>query len=716
MHIGAEAAVALLFVLAIALLLCPGTDAVAGGCAGYDHVCAITDSASLKCWGGNGAGQLGLGDYAPRGSSPDTVPAPFVGVSGLVASVGCGIGFTCALTTTGMVYCWGNNTQGQLGLGSSVDSVTSPTLSVRLSGAASSLCVGAAFACASSGSSHALQCWGMNDVGQLCAGDSRSRGSAQADFPLPVVATSAGMLACGAGHAMALIGSSGTPVGWGDNRLGQLALGTSAPPNDRVGVSPGARPQAAKLYAPVVAMALGTSHSCFLMTNYSLSCSGANSQGQLGYPGVESIGTTLESVPAPPVDVGFVPTVVAAYAAHTCAGGGTPPGQPMPSLACWGANDQGQLGTGTTVSGVGLDPGSMPPLVLAGVFAGSQALLDGPACAGTTIVTLTAQTRRGGNATVAPHLVTREVLAGWGDGISGQLLAGAPLSRPLLVPSLLNVECGDLVVDSPAGEECDLGLASDGQSCTTFCLSAPCAAGEPCEPCYLSATAVGMRSYVADLAGCFDTTVPCAGPKPRPAGAVCSAGVWSTQALTNAGLLPLGQPLLVKGDYTQLPNATLSLSEGASITATGVATLAGTLELLSDPTGARGPSPPPPPNVTVISAPTIQGTFSTVVPADGGCATQSVTPATQSRLSALVVSPSPCHSGPNNALLYAVTGVIGASALLVLITVTLLYRYRLLRCLFREIDASERVPIRDSYVQGVVAREQLLEQEPQAQQ
>jgi hypothetical protein len=449
-------------------------------------------------------------------------------------------------------------------------------------------------------------------------------------------------------------------------------------------------------------MALGASHSCFLLTNYSVSCAGTNGQGQLGYPGVPSVGTTQASVPAPPIDVGFVPTLVAAYAAHTCVGGGAPPGQPMSLLACWGANEQGQLGVGTTVQGIGLDPGSMPPTALVGIFTGSNAFLDGAACAGTTIVTLMAQTRRGGNQTIAPHLVTREALAGWGDGSSGQLLVGAPVAvdEPLLVPSLLNVECGDLVVDAAAGEECDLGTDSDGQSCTTFCLSAPCIAGEPCEPCYLPATLAGMRSYDADLAGCFDTTVACSGARPRPS-AVCSAGVWSTQALINVGLLPLAQPLLVKGNYTQLPNATLSLSEGASITATGGATLAGTLELLADPARAAAP----PPNVTVMSAPAIQGTFSAVVPADGGCASQSVTPASQSRLSTLVVSPTPCHAGPNNALLYAVTGVIGLSALLVLVSVALLYRLRLLRCLFREIDPSERTPIRDAYVQVVGAQQ-----------
>jgi alpha-tubulin suppressor-like RCC1 family protein len=80
-------------------------------CTGVAHVCAATASGSVKCWGDNSRGALGLDMSRPSVSSPsDPVP----GVSN-VLSLACGDFHTCAVTSDGAVHCWGYNASGQLG-------------------------------------------------------------------------------------------------------------------------------------------------------------------------------------------------------------------------------------------------------------------------------------------------------------------------------------------------------------------------------------------------------------------------------------------------------------------------------------------------------------------------------------------------------------------------------------------------------------------------
>jgi alpha-tubulin suppressor-like RCC1 family protein len=89
--------------------------------AGLAHTCARLDDGSLKCWGANFVGQLGLGDGQSRGDGPGklgaSLPPVDLGLGRTALQLTAGGGHTCARLDDGSVKCWGANGNGQLGLG-----------------------------------------------------------------------------------------------------------------------------------------------------------------------------------------------------------------------------------------------------------------------------------------------------------------------------------------------------------------------------------------------------------------------------------------------------------------------------------------------------------------------------------------------------------------------------------------------------------------------
>jgi len=201
-----------------------GVDAIDAG--GW-HTCAMKHGSGLKCWGGNGAGQLGDDTTTDR-----YTPVNVGGLTSGVFDFSAGGWHTCALTPGG-VKCWGLNINGQLGDGTT-DYRTKPVNVIGLTSGVDAIDAGEYHTCALT-SGGGVKCWGWG--GQMGNGT-----NTDSTTPVEVSDLTSGVSAITAGgnHTCALTASGGVKC-WGDNWLGQLGDGTTTDrrtPVDVVGSSP----------------------------------------------------------------------------------------------------------------------------------------------------------------------------------------------------------------------------------------------------------------------------------------------------------------------------------------------------------------------------------------------------------------------------------------------------------------------------------------------
>ena len=96
--------------------------------AGQLHTCALTSAGAAYCWGWNDDGRIGDGNVGvDRRNAPVAVSMP-AGVT--FASISAGYSHTCALTSAGVAYCWGENDAGEIGDGNYMDRITPVTVSM----------------------------------------------------------------------------------------------------------------------------------------------------------------------------------------------------------------------------------------------------------------------------------------------------------------------------------------------------------------------------------------------------------------------------------------------------------------------------------------------------------------------------------------------------------------------------------------------------------
>ncbi|NLB13454.1 MAG: RCC1 repeat-containing protein, partial [Gammaproteobacteria bacterium] len=143
-------------------------DDVVDVAAGLAHSSAVTGSGAVYCWGSNEYGQLG------DGSSMDRVtPVQVTGLGSGMQAVSVGRDHSCALSQGGAVWCWGRNSFGQLGDGTAVQRF-SPVPVSNLSSGVQAIAVGGSFSCALNASGGVL-CWGANSFGSLGDGSTNNR-------------------------------------------------------------------------------------------------------------------------------------------------------------------------------------------------------------------------------------------------------------------------------------------------------------------------------------------------------------------------------------------------------------------------------------------------------------------------------------------------------------------------------------------------------------
>ena len=289
--------------------------------AGVFSSCAVTTNGAAYCWGDNEFGELGDGTTTSR-----LLPTAVAG--GLTFSALSVWAFhACGVTTSGAAYCWGPNGNGELGDGSTVAS----TVPVAVTG-------GLTFTTVATGWHHtcgltvsgAAYCWGRNDDGELGDGTTTNKSA-----PVPVsggltftAVRTWGIHTCG-------LTANGAAYCWGSNFAGELGDGSTTSSSVPVAVSGG---------LAFTAISTGRFHTCGLTTGGTTYCWGDNGFGQLGD------GTTTMR-PAPvAVSGGLTFAVVAAGQYHTC--GLTASG----AAYCWGRDSESELGDGSNLFSRRLTP------------------------------------------------------------------------------------------------------------------------------------------------------------------------------------------------------------------------------------------------------------------------------------------------------------------------------------------------------------------------
>lgn len=262
---------------------------------------------------------LSIGQTRVQAESTLAAPGGNGGATPIGLSVGSG--HACVTMSNGRLVCWGTQSAASpvLGDGTSATRLM-PVDVVSITTGATQVAAGGTVSCAIV--SGTVKCWGGNTQGQLGTGNNTASNVPTDTFGLTSGVTS---IAAGVNYACAVV--SGAAKCWGLNDNGQLgnnSFQASSTPTDVVSLSSG-----------VSAIAARQNHTCAI-ANGGAKCWGANFSGQLGS------GNTSPS--QAPVDVsgllaGSSVTAIAAGAEHTCA-------LVNGSVKCWGANSDGQLGTG----------------------------------------------------------------------------------------------------------------------------------------------------------------------------------------------------------------------------------------------------------------------------------------------------------------------------------------------------------------------------------
>lgn len=299
---------------------------------GAGHVCVLRTDNAVYCWGDNTAGKLGDGTTINR-ESPVRIDALPHSPQLFVTQVAAGEVQTCALLNTGAVYCWGANGARELGNGTAVDRSLTPvqTLALAADGGtepfvATVISVGGKHTCAI-GPDKRAYCWGENQSGNhggQCGVDPMLAD----DVPVATeVAGLEGVVEIGAGDEFTCARKDDKSLWcWGANGQGELGNGT---------IADSFRPVNVGGISSVSSLAVGDESSCARRADSSVWCWGYGGSGALGNGSLDNGLVPVRVGTADQIGMGGTGFTVCLIDVEGV-------------LTCFGDNSKGQAGTGST--------------------------------------------------------------------------------------------------------------------------------------------------------------------------------------------------------------------------------------------------------------------------------------------------------------------------------------------------------------------------------
>ena len=281
---------------------------------GNSHDCTVMSDSTIKCWGRNTEGQLGIGNF----NTPQNTPVTVSGISN-ATQVATGEYSTCARLSDSTVKCWGNGSHTP----SAVAGITTATAVTAGGGSVSysnsHRCVLLA--------NNTIQCWGYNGYGQIGIGNTTTPQST----PVEVTGiTTATQIAAGGNHTCARLSDS-TVKCWGRNDLGQIGIGNTTTPQST--------PVAVTGITTATQISAGNDSTCARLSDSTVKCWGNNSNGENGLGNTTTPQSTAVAVPGI-----TTATQVSNGNRHACAR------LSDSTVKCWGYNWYGEIGNGNTTS------------------------------------------------------------------------------------------------------------------------------------------------------------------------------------------------------------------------------------------------------------------------------------------------------------------------------------------------------------------------------
>ncbi len=322
--------------------------AISKSYAGKYHTCILDTNTDLHCWGRNDQGQLGLGHNNDIGDGEALNAGNTLVVTG-VLDAALGDNHTCVLLAANTVKCWGDNAYGQLGVGSTTDSNSVPGSAIDINGLdALAITAGANHTCViRDQATDDVVCWGLNNSGQLGIGSTTSIGDEAGEMgaslttvDLATHSLTPTKLAAGDEHTC-ITSADNKLFCWGANANGQLGYGSTDNKGDAAAELAGLT--ANSLSTAPSSLVLGGDQTCLIFSDNTAQCFGDNAFGQLGIGDTSARGDApgeLSSLSTINFGSGAASTVLSldTRGDHVCAIVNTG------EIKCYGKNDYGQLG------------------------------------------------------------------------------------------------------------------------------------------------------------------------------------------------------------------------------------------------------------------------------------------------------------------------------------------------------------------------------------